>query len=462
MAGMAAWWGLYTARRLHGAKALLPVADGWRIYMQGVAQVPQVLLGALCARAQTLHGVRLYHLHTEGPTPQLDPSLRGRLRDISLFVGANVRDAVNRGDADYLPVHLSEAEALFRSGRIPLAGVLVQVSPPDAQGLVSLGLSVEAVRGAMEAARYVVAQVNSLVPRTRGDALLPVECFDAFVEADEPIFSIERRHAASGIIEALGRHVAALVEDGSCLQLGIGAVPDAVAPQLRGRVGLGIHTEMFSDGLMELMEAGAADGRAKSIDSGLAIASFVEGSRRLYAFVADNPAVVMRSLKYTNAPRTIRRNRRVVAVNSALQVDLTGQVVAESLGPVQWSGVGGQVDFLRGAALAPEGRAVVALPSTARTASATISRIVRQLNAGAVVTTTRARADYVVTEHGIADLRGKTLAERAAALIAVAHPAYRDALAEGRPAASLGDGEGGPNEVCRDVAVGEAEQGHRG
>ncbi len=433
MAGMAAWWGLYTARRLNGAAALLPVRDGWRIYMQGVAQVPHALLAALCARAQTLSGVRLYHLHTEGPTPQLDPGLRGRLRDVSLFIGANVREAVNRGDADYLPVHLSEAEALFRSGRIPLQAVLVQVSPPDAQGLVSLGLSVEAVRGAMAAARYVVAQVNSLVPRTGGDALVPIECFDAFVEADEPIFSIERRHAAGGVLEALGRHVAALVEDGSCLQLGIGSVPDAVAPLLRGHVGLGIHTELFSDGLMELMESGAADGRSKAIDRGLAVVSFVEGSRRLYAFVAGNPMVAMRSLAYTNAPQTIRRNRRVVAVNSALQVDLTGQVVAESLGPVQWSGVGGQVDFFRGADLSPEGRAIVALPSTARTASATVSRIVRQLDAGAVVTTTRSRVDYVVTEHGIASLRGRTLAERAAALVAIAHPGYRDALAGTKP-----------------------------
>ncbi len=429
---MSGWWSVYRERRRTAEAALAPVGNGWRIYMQGIAQVPEHLLFSLCDRATSLTDLRLYHLHTVGPAPQLDLALRGRLRDVSLFVGPNVRDAVNQGLADHLPVHLSEAELLFLSGRIPLDAVLVQVTPPDARGLVSLGLSVEAVRGAMTAAPYVVAQVNDQVPWTNGDALVPVEAIDAFVEREQPLMRVGRiSNRDDGTMDALGRNVASLVENGACLQLGIGAAPNAVTPFLREHRDLGIHTELLSDGLMDLVGRGVATGRDKALDANVAVASFIEGSRHLYGEVANNPHILLRSLSYTNDPHVISRNARVVSVNAALEVDLGGQVAAESLGPIQYSGVGGQADFARGASLSLMGKAIIALPSTARTPEGVVSRIVASLHLGASVTTDRSRVDYVVTEYGVASLRGKTLAERARALIAIAHPSFREELARG-------------------------------
>jgi acyl-CoA hydrolase len=411
-------------RLVDAAEAVSAVRSGQRVFIHSVAAAPQHLIAALTARAPELRGVELVHLHTEGPAPYADPALHASFHTNALFVGANVRAAVAAGEADYTPVFLSEVPALFRRRILPLDFAFIQVSPPDRHGFCSLGVSVDVARAATEVAPVVVAEINPRMPRTHGDGLLHVRDIQLAVEVDYPI----AEHAPGSMTEterAIGRQVAGLVEDGATLQMGIGSVPDAVLAALGGHRELGVHTEMFSDGVIELVERGVITGSRKRSHPGKLVAAFLLGSRRLYDFVDDNPQVVMLGVDYVNDTATIRRNPRVTAINSAIEIDLTGQVVADSIGTRQYSGVGGQMDFIRGAALSQDGRPIIALPSTTRAGE---SRLVPLIKPGAGVVTTRAHVQYVVTEHGVANLYGRSLRQRARALIGIAHPDHRDAL----------------------------------
>jgi acyl-CoA hydrolase len=382
-------------------------------------------VAALTARAGELRVVEMVHLHTEGEAPYAAPGLEKSFRVNALFVGANVRSAVQEGRGDYLPVFLSEVPQLFRRGLLPLDVALVSVSPPDRHGFCSLGVSVDVARAAVQTARTVVAQVNRHMPRTHGDGLIHVDAIDFLVEGDDPLPEPSPR-APSEVERAIGRHCAELVEDGATLQVGIGSLPEATLAALTGHQRLGIHSEMISDAVVDLVERGVVTGEAKRVHPGKIVAGFAFGTRRLYDFLDDNPAVAMLDIAYVNDAAVIRRNPRVTAINSAIEIDLTGQVCADSIGDLLYSGVGGQMDFIRGAALSEGGKPIVALPSTTTTGE---SRVVSYLKPGAGVVTTRAHVHYVVTEHGIADLFGRNLRQRAAALVAVADPRHRDALA---------------------------------
>lgn len=411
-------------RRVSAAEAVNVVRSGDRVFIHSVAAAPQALIAALTARAAELRDVEIVQLHTEGPAPYAAPEMAGSFRVNALFVGKNVRDAVARGQADYVPVFLSEVPALFRNRAMPLDVALISVSPPDKHGFCSLGVSVDASRAAAQSARTVVAQVNSAMPRSHGDGLIHVDDIDLAVEAAAPIFEVSQ--AKTGELErTIGGFVASLVEDGATLQLGIGAIPEAVLAALTDHHDLGVHTEMFSDGIVDLVERGVVTGALKRNHPGKVVASFVMGSRRLYDFIDDNPSVLLLDVAYTNDTAVIRRNPKVTAVNSALEIDLTGQVCADSLGTFQYSGVGGQMDFIRGASLSERGKPIIALPSVTSRGE---SRIVPYLKQGAGVVTTRAHVNYVVTEHGAASLHGKNLRQRARALIGIAHPGHREAL----------------------------------
>lgn len=400
------------------------VQSGHRVFIHSVAAAPQRLIAALTDRADELRDVELVHLHTEGPAPYAAPALAASFHTRALFVGANVREAVASGEADYLPVFLSEVPALFRQRLLPLDVALIQVSPPDRHGFCTLGTSVDVSRAAVQSAQEVVAEINPRMPRTHGDSLVHVNDIGMAVEVDYPIAELPR--PSLGPVElAIGRHVAGLVDDGATLQMGIGSIPDAVLAALTDHVDLGVHTEMFSDGVLDLVERGVVNGVRKRVHPGKLVASFLLGSRRLYDFVDDNPLVVMLGADYVNDTAVIRRNPKVTAINSAIEIDLTGQVAADSIGTRQYSGVGGQMDFIRGAALSAGGKPIIAMPSTTRNGA---SRLVPLLKPGAGVVTTRAHVHYVVTEHGVANLYGRTLRERARALIAIAHPDHREFL----------------------------------
>jgi 4-hydroxybutyrate CoA-transferase len=413
------------SRTVTADEAVSVIKSGDRVFVHSVAAAPKRLIDAMTARASELRVVEVVQLHTEGEAPYAAPALAKSFRVNALFVGANVRDAVQAGRADYLPVFLSEVPQLFRGGLLPLDVALVQVSPPDRHGYCSLGVSVDASRAAVQTARTVIAQVNPLMPRTHGDGLIHADAIDFLVEGREPIPE-RARTPLTDCERAIGRHCAELVEDGATLQLGIGALPDATLSCLGDHHRLGVHSEMISDGVVDLVEKGVITGEAKRVHPGKIVAGFAYGSRRLYDFLDDNPLVQLLDIAYVNDTAVIRRNPRVTAINSALEVDLTGQVCADSIGEHQYSGVGGQMDFIRGAALSEGGKPIIALPSVTSTGE---SRIVSHLRPGAGVVTTRAHVHFVVTEHGIADLFGKNLRQRAAALIAVAHPSHRDALA---------------------------------
>ncbi|MDP2327702.1 MAG: acetyl-CoA hydrolase/transferase C-terminal domain-containing protein [Dehalococcoidia bacterium] len=406
--------------------ALNYIQSGMRVYLHGGAATPTPLIEALAERALSLTGVETVSLHLEGPAPHVAPALEGHLRHNALFIGANVREAVNAGRADFTPVFLSDIPRLFTDGTLPLDVALLQVSPPDADGMCSMGVSVDVARPAAEAARFVIAEVNRQMPRTLGESTVHLSQIDAYIETDRPLWEIPPPDPTE-VSRRIGEHVATLVEDGATLQLGIGAVADAVLRALRGHRDLGIHTEMFADGVVDLVEAGVITGARKAVHPGLIVSSFVMGTRRLYDFVDGNPGVAMFSSAYTNDTRVIAQHEEMVAVNSAIEVDLTGQVCADSIGPRFWSGIGGQLDFIRGAARAPRGRPIIALPSSAL--GGTRSRIVSQLAAGAGVVTTRGDVYFVVTEHGIARLHGRPVRERAQALIDIAAPAFREQLA---------------------------------
>jgi acyl-CoA hydrolase len=408
-------------------EAVSGISSGQQVYVHCAAAAPSVLLDALVARAaaKDLTDVSVVHLHIEGPGPHLAPEMARHFRHRALFIGPNAREAIEDGRADYVPVFLSDVPHLFSSGVIALDAVFVNATPPDVHGFSSLGTSVEAMLAAVRAAKTVIVQFNRSMPRTLGDSFLHVSDIDLAVEVDVPPY--ERAVGEIGDIERrIGANVAELIPDGATLQLGIGAIPAATALFLRDKKDLGIHTEMFTDSVVDLVEAGAITGEAKERNRGKIVTSFVMGSRRLYEFIHDNPMVEMRPVDFTNDTAVIRGFRKMVAINSAIEVDLTGQVVADSIGHRMYSGVGGQMDFIRGAALAPEGRAIIALPSTA--GGGRVSRITATLQPGAGVVTTRAHVRTVVTEFGVAELFGRSLHERAAALISIAHPDFRDRL----------------------------------
>ena len=410
---------------LHTAsEAVALVKSGDRVFVHGSAATPNRLLGALLARAGELSGVELVAISTLGEIDWKHPAVVKSFFLRSLFVSANVREWVDGPDADYVPVFLSEIPGLFRQGHLPLDVALLHVSPPDAHGYCSLGTSIDAAHAAVESAKIVIAQVNRKMPRTLGDAHVHVSKIAAMFECDDDLPAVTYA-SDSPATAAVGRYVAELVEDGSTLQMGIGGIPDAVLGYLGTHKDLGVHTEMFSDGLVALVERGVVTNAKKKVERGKTVTTFVLGSRKVYDFVDDNPAVAFRDVSWVNDTAVIRKNPRVVAINSALEIDLTGQVCADSIGTYQYSGIGGQMDFMRGAALSDGGKPIIAMPSTT---SKGVSRIVPMLKPGAGVVTTRGHVRYVVTEHGVVNLYGKGLQERARLLIGIACPQHREAL----------------------------------
>jgi 4-hydroxybutyrate CoA-transferase len=414
----------WSNRALSAADVIGHVPSGARVFVHGAAATPVPLLDALAARAD-VEELRLYHLHTHGTRSFVAPELAGRVRSVSFFVGADVRPAVAEGRADFMPVFLSDIPALFSSGAVPLDVALVQLSPPDRHGLCSLGTSVDAARAAVDHARLVLAEINERMPRTLGNTAVPLDRVHAFVRTDRPLASVAAE-PPSEAVRRIGELVAGLVEDGATLQAGIGSIPDAVLARLENHLDLGVHTEMFSDGLLPLLQGGVITNRRKHVHPGRTVTSFVNGSQRLFDFVHDNPAVEFHGCDRTNDTALIRKNDKVTAINSALEIDLSGQVCADSIGHTIYSGIGGQMDFLRGAALSRGGKPIIALPSTA--AGGKVSRISAQLRPGAGVVTTRGHVHWVVTEYGARNLHGLTLRERGEALIALAHPDHRGEL----------------------------------
>ncbi len=407
-------------------EAVKAIKSGDHIHLSSVASAPQCLIKAMCERGDNgeLRDVHIHHLHTEGAAPYSEAKYEGVFQLDSFFVGGNVRKTTQAGYADYIPVFLSETQKLYRSGAVPCNVAMIQVSTPDKHGYVSLGTSVDATLAAVETAETVIAVVNKYVPRSFGDAMIHSSRINLFVEEDCPL---EEAHftTPSDVEVAIGKHCAALIEDGATLQMGIGAIPNAVLSQLTGHKNLGIHTEMFADGVLPLVEAGVINGAAKNIDKGMMVSTFLMGSQKVYDFIDDNPGVRMMDVGYTNDPYIISKNDKVTAINSALQVDITGQVCADSLGTKFYSGVGGQVDFVYGASLSKGGKAMIAMPSITNKG---LSKIAPVLNSGAGVVTTRSHIHYFVTEFGSVDLYGKSLQERARLLISIAHPSAQEEL----------------------------------
>jgi acyl-CoA hydrolase len=406
-------------------EAVSHIPSGSHIHLSSVASVPHCLIAALCRRADAgdVRDLHFHHFHTEGPAPYSEPRYEGIFFDQGFFLGPNVRANVNAGYADYLPVHLGESQKLYREGHIKLGAALVQVSLPDDQGRVSLGTSVDCSVAAVESADLVIGVVNPNVPFAYGD-LLSLDQFDYLVQDDTPL--VTAAFAEPTPTEVLiGRNCAALVEDGDCIQMGIGALPNALAAQLVNHKNLGLHTEMFADGLLRLIKKGVINGSCKAIDKGKIVASFLLGSNDVYSFIDHNPDVLMRDIKYVNDPFVIRRNPHMKAINSATEVDITGQISADSIGTRIFSGTGGQVEFVRGASMSEGGKSITAFASRTNKGK---NKIVAQLNPGAGVVTPRADAHWIVTEYGAVDLYGKSLQERARLMISIAHPDDREAL----------------------------------
>jgi acyl-CoA hydrolase/RimJ/RimL family protein N-acetyltransferase len=406
------------------AEAARHVRSGDHVFIGSGCAEPQTLVRALAENEAVVEG-EILHILTLGIAPYADPRFPGRFRHNALFIGANVRDAVRAGHADYTPVFLSEIPSLFRSGRIQVDVALVQVSPPDRAGYVSVGISVDVVKAAIDAAKVVLAEVNPAMPRTHGDSFVHVADVDAFVVCDAPLLELPAG-APDAVCREIARNVASLVCDGATLQMGIGEIPQALTPLLADKHDLGVHTEMFSDGIVDLVEGGVVTGRRKTLHKGKVVTSFCMGSRRLYDFVDDNPAFEFLGVDFVNDPFVIARHDDMIAINSALQVDLTGQVCADSIGHKFFSGIGGQVDFIRGASRSRGGKPIIAMRSTAQDGK--LSRIVPVLAEGAGIVTSRGDVHYVVTEYGVANLYGRTVRERTLALISIAHPDFRGEL----------------------------------
>jgi len=408
-------------------EALRCVQSGMRVYIQPGCAEPETLVEALIERAPFVRGVEIVHMMTMGSAPYVAPEMQGHFRHNAVFIGNNVREAVNEGRADYTPLYLSEIEELFESGAMPLDVALIEVSPPDSHGFCSFGIGVDTTLTAARLARHVVAQVNDQMPRTYGDSFIHVNKIDVIVESSRPLCAL-KKHEVSDIQAAIAENVAELIEDGACLQTGIGGIPDAVLPLLMDRKDLGVHSELVSDGVIPLIEAGVLTGARKNYKPRKIILGFALGTKQLFDYVDNNPIFEFHPTAYTNDPALIARNDNMIAINSALQVDLTGQVCSDSIGTYFYSGIGGQVDFLRGASRSKGGKPIIALASTAR--RGTISRIVPMLTPGAGVVTSRGLIRYIVTEFGVAYLHGKSIRERAKALIEIAHPHFRDELYE--------------------------------
>ncbi len=414
----------WTERAVSADDALANVKSGMRLFVHGAAATPLPLLEALCRRTD-LEGVRLYHLHTAGDCDFAEPEHAGQFRSVSLFTGAALRRPIEEGRADFMPIFLSDIPRLFTSRRVPLDVALVQLSLPDAHGYCTLGTSVDTARAAVDSADLVIAEINERMPRTHGHTVVPLSRVHAFVHTNRPL--VEAAPPVQTEVESrIGELVAGLVEDGATLQLGIGAIPDAVLGRLGDKHDLGVHTEMFSDRLVDLIEGGVVTNRRKKVHAGRTTTSFVSGTRRLFDFVHDNPTVEFHPCNRTNDPAIIRTNDRVVAINSAIEIDLTGQVCADSIGHRIYSGIGGQMDFMQGASASEGGKPVIAMPSTAGHGRA--SRIVLELKPGAGVVTTRGHVHWVATEFGAVNLHGLTLRERGEALISIAHPDFRAEL----------------------------------
>lgn len=405
-------------------QAVSKIKSNQRVFIQGAAMTPNVLIDALCERYNELNNVEIIQIHTEGKALYTQPPYQDSFKTNSCFVGGNVRNAVNSNFGAYIPIFLSDIHLLFRQNILPLDFAFIQVSPPDKHGFCSLGVSVDITLPAIQTAKKVIAQINPNVPRTHGDGVVHINQLDAAIEVDLPIHA-HLLGQPTDIEKQIGKHVAELVEDGATLQMGIGGIPNVVLSNLTNHKRLGIHTEMFSDGILPLVEKGVITGEEKEIKTGKLVTCFAVGSPELYDFVDDNPLVHFKEAGYTNDTAIIRKNPKVTAINSAIEIDLTGQVCADTIGKIQYSGVGGQMDFIRGAALSPGGKAIIAMPSVTRNG---ISKIVPYLKEGAGVTTTRAHVHYIATEYGVVDLFGKNLKQRAEALISVSHPDHREEL----------------------------------
>jgi len=405
-------------------QAVQCIKSGDHVFIHTAAASPEILIDAMVERHNELSGVEIFQMHTEGSGKYSFPEYSDSFHVNAMFIGSNIRQAINEGRAEFIPCFLSEVPIMFRRGIIPIDVAIIQVSPPDKHGFCSLGVSVDASKAAVEVARDVVAQINPQMPRTHGDSLIHVIRFSSCIEVDTPIHEVIHRDPSETELK-IGHHVASLVDDGATIQMGIGAIPDASLINMMGHKDLGVHTEMFSDGLLPLIEKGVITGKFKRKHNGVIVSGFLVGSRKLYDFVDDNPVVRMLDIQYVNDTAVIRMNPKVASINSAIEVDYTGQVCADSIGTRMYSGVGGQMDFIRGASLSEGGKAIVALPSTTRKGE---TKIVPFLKEGAGVVTTRAHVHYIVTEYGVADLYGESLRKRSKALIEIAHPDHREAL----------------------------------
>jgi len=411
-------------RAVSPEEAASHIKTGTKLFIHGAAATPTPLIDAM-SRRRDLEGVTLYHLHTSGPCHFADPENEGRFLSVSLFTGEALRKPIEEGRADFMPIFLSDIPTLFCSGRLHLDVALLQLSPPDRHGFCTLGTSVDAARAAADSAGMLIAEINEQMPHTHGNSMVPFDRLEAFVHTDRPLVEAEAVDETE-VEGKIGEIIAGLVEDGATLQVGIGGIPNAVMSRLGDKHELGMHTEMFSDGVIDLVEAGVITNRKKKVHPGRTTTSFVWGSRRLYDFVDENPTVEFHPCDRTNDTALIRQNPKVVAVNSAIEIDLTGQVCADSIGHRIYSGIGGQMDFIHGAALSPGGKPIIAIPSTA--SGGTISRLVSSLKAGAGVVTTRGHVHWVVTEYGAVNLHGMTLRERGEALVSIAHPDFRGEL----------------------------------
>jgi acetyl-CoA hydrolase len=424
---MFAWNKIFESRMLTAEQAVQHIQSGQRLFLTGNCSVPQKLLNALVSHASNLQDVEICQALTIGPADYVAPEMEGHLRVNTMFISANIRKAVHEGRADFTPVLLSEFPLLFKRGVLPLDVALIHVSPPDEHGFCSLGIEVGLTKSAAENARLIIAEVNQQMPRTLGDSFIHVSRLNYVVPVDYPLPEIDMAsEGPSDVVENIARHISSLIPDGATMQMGIGAIPDAVLKYLFEKRDLGIHTELFSDGIIDLVEAGVLTNSRKTLHTGKIIAGFILGTKRLYSWCDDNPLIELHPTEYVNDPFVIAQNERMVAINSAIEVDLTGQVCADSIGHRLYSGVGGQLDFIYGASRAKGGVPIIALPSTARN----ISRIVPSLKPGAGVVTTRNHVRFVVTEYGIADLYGKSIRQRAQALINVAHPQFREELTQ--------------------------------